>query len=114
MKNTPKRDPISIKVSYSYKSTSRSFLISEDSCLYKYFVRHNHIIIQDNKLFREGTSELDEQIKKLAQKNIMMQADYRCNEHPMNIAVWRGDQLVYFIKDYFSENEIQEIITKML
>lgn len=114
MDNTKIETPITIKVSYSFKSIIRSFKLPEESCLYKYFVKNNHIITRDDKLLRNGISELDEQLKELAQNNIEMQSDYMHDGHPMDIGVWRNDRPVYFIKDYFSENEIQEIITKML
>lgn len=114
MDNTKIETPITIKVSYSFKSIIRSFQLPEESCLYKYFVKNNHIITRDDKLLRNGISELDEQLKELAQNNIEMQSDYMHDGHPMDIWVWRNDRPVYFIKDYFSENEIQEIITKML
>lgn len=114
MDNTKIETPITIKVSYSFKSIVRSFQLPEESCLYKYFVKNNHIITRDNKLLRHGIPELDEQVKELAQNNIEMQGDYMHDGHPMDILVWRNDRPVYFIKDYFSENEIQEIITKML
>lgn len=114
MENTKNVSHITIKVSYNYKSIVRSFSLSDESCLYEYFVLHNHVITRDDKLLRNGTPELDEQIKKLAQKNIEVQDDYMHDGHPTDIAVWRNDKLVYFIKDYYSEDEIQEIITKML
>ena len=114
MENTKTGTRITIKVSYSFKSIVRSFQLPEDSCLYKYFVENNHIITRDNKLLRTGIPELDEQVKELAQNNIEMQSDFMHDGHPMDILVWRNDKPVYFIKDYFSENEIQEIITKML
>lgn len=114
MENTKTGTRITIKVSYSFKSIIRSFQLPEDSCLYKYFVENNHIITRDHKLLRNGIPELDEQVKELAQNNIEMQSDYMHDGHPMDILVWRNDEPVYFIKDYFSENEIQEIITKML
>ena len=114
MENTKTGTRITIKVSYSFKSIVRSFQLPEDSCLYKYFVENNHIITRDNKLLRHGIPELDEQVKELAQNNIEIQSDYMHDGHPMDILVWRNDKPVYFIKDYFSESEIQEIITKML
>ena len=114
MENTKTGTRITIKVSYSFKSIVRSFLLPEDSCLYKYFVENNHIITRDNKLLRTVIPELDEHVKELAQNNIEMQSDYMHDGHPMDILVWRNDKPVYFIKDYFSESEIQEIITKML
>ena len=114
MENTKTGTRITIKVSYSFKSIIRSFQLPEDSCLYKYFVENNHIITRDNKLLRTVIPELDEHVKELAQNNIEMQSDYMHDGHPMDILVWRNDKPVYFINDYFSENEIQEIITKML
>ena len=101
MENTKTGTRITIKVSYSFKSIVRSFQLPEDSCLYKSFVENNHIITRDNKLLRNGIPELDEQVKELAQNDKV----------PF---MPRNDKPVYFIKDYFSENEIQEIITKML
>lgn len=114
MENTKMENPFTINVTYSYKSIVRSFLLSEESYLYKYFVMHNHVITRNNKLCREGDTQLDEQIKKLVQSNIEKQNDYKHDGHPMDIIVWRNDKPVYFMKNYFSENEIQEIITKML
>lgn len=99
MENTKTGTRITIKVSYSFKSIVRSFQLPEDSCLYKYFVENNHIITRDNKLLRNGISELDEKVKELAQNNIEMQSDYMYDGHPMNISVWRNDEPVYFIKD---------------
>ena len=53
MENTKIENSFTIKVTYSYKSIVRSFLLSEGSCLYEYFVRHNHvIIIRKTKCFR--------------------------------------------------------------
>lgn len=114
MENTKIETPITIKVSYIYKSIVRAFQLPEESCLYKYFVENNHIVTQDKNLVRNGIPELDEQVKELAQNNIEKQIDYMHDGHPVDIMVWRNDKLVYFIKDYFSENEIQEIITSML
>ena len=114
MENTKNGTRITIKVSYSFKSIVRSFLLPEDSCLYKYFVENNHIIIRDNKLLRTGIPELDEQVKELAQNNIEMQSDFMHDGHPMDILVWRNDKPVYFIKDNFFFFVLQEIITKML
>ena len=114
MENTKIEVPITIKVSYSYKSFYYSFLLSEESCLYKYFVKNNHIITRDDKLFRSGILRLDEQIKELAQTNIEKLDGYKHDGHPRDIFVWRNDEPVYYIKDYFSENKTQEIITKML
>ena len=65
-------------------------------------------------LCKTGCTMLDEQIKKLAQSNLEKQNDYMHDGHPMNIIVWRNDEPVYFLKDYFSENDIQKIITKIV
>lgn len=113
MENTKIENSFTIKVTYSYKSIVRSFFLSEGSCLYEYFVRHNHVISRNNELCREGFTKLDEQIKKLAQSNIEKQNDYNHDGYPMDIIVWRNDIPVYFMKHYYSENEIQEIITKI-
>ena len=59
MENTKKETPFTIKVTYSYKSIDRSFLLPEESCLYEYFVQHNHVITRNNKLCREGDTQLD-------------------------------------------------------
>ena len=114
MENTNIETPTTIKVSYSFKSIVRSFQLSEESCLYKYFAQNNHIITRYDKLVRNGILELDGQVKELDQNNIEMQSDYKHDGHPMNICVWRNNKLVYFIQDYFSESEIQEIITQIL
>ena len=114
MENTKIEVHINIKVSYSYKSFYYSFLLSEESCLYKYFVKNNHIITRDDKLFRSGILRLDKQIKKLAQNNIEKLDAYKHDGYPRDIVVWRNEKPVYYIKDYFSEDEIQEIITNML
>lgn len=114
MVNTKKETPFTIKVTYSYKSIDRSFLLPEECCLYKYFVQHNHVISRNKKLCREGITKLDEQIKNLAQCNLEKQKDFMHDGHPMNIIVWRNDEPVYFLKDYFSENDIQKIITKIV
>lgn len=75
MENTKIGNPFTIKVTYRYKSIDRSFLLSKESCLYKYFVKHNHVISRNKELCREGSTKLDEQIKKLAQCNLEKQKD---------------------------------------
>lgn len=110
MENMRKEDSSTIKVEYMYKGKYYSFILEESNL--KLFEQNCYIT--KGELFYISNPEIDKEIKQLAEEHLKLQTDYLHDGHPMNIFVYRDGKHVYFIPDYYSEEEKQNFISKIL